>query len=66
MNSDRYNGFVYALTDGKSKIIYVELIFCNYIMDLDYENEIPKEYLPDNFDATENNPYRIEMMNEGR
>lgn len=64
MNSDDYNGFVYALTDGKSKIIYVELIFCNYIMDIDYENEMPKEYLPDNFNAKENNPYRRKMMNE--
>ena len=64
MDSDDYNGFVYALTDGKSKIIYVELIFCNYIMDLDYENEMPKEYLPDNFNAKENNPYRRKMMNE--
>lgn len=65
MNSDDYQGFVYALTDGKSKIIYVELIFCNYIMDLDYENEIPKEYLPDNFNAKEDNPYRTEMMKKG-
>ena len=65
MNSDEYNGFIYALTDGKSKIIYVELIFCNYIMDLDYENEMPKEYLPDNFNAKDDNPYRIEMMNKG-
>ena len=65
MNSDDYNGFIYALTDGKSKIIYVELIFCNYIMDLDYENEMPKEYLPDNFNAKDNNPYEIEMMNKG-
>lgn len=65
MNSDDYNGFIYALTDGKSKIIYVELIFCNYIMDLDYENEMPKEYLPDNFNAKQNNPYEIEMMNKG-
>ena len=64
MNSDDYNGFIYALTDGKSKIIYVELIFCNYIMDLDYENEMPKEYLPDGFNAKDNNPYEIEMMNE--
>ena len=64
MNSDDYNGFIYALTDGKSKIIYVELIFCNYIMDLDYENEMPKEYLPDNFNAKDNNPYRRKMMNE--
>ena len=65
MNSDDYNGFIYALTDSKSKIIYVELIFCNYIMDLDYENEIPKEYLPDGFNAKDNNPYEIEMMNKG-
>ena len=65
MNSDDYNGFIYALTDGKSKTIYVELIFCNYIMDLDYENEMPKEYLPDNFNAKDNNPYEIEMMNKG-
>ena len=65
MNSDDYNGFIYALTDGKSKIIYVELIFCNYIMDLDYENEMPKEYLPDGFNAKENNPYEIEMMKKG-
>jgi len=62
ISSDDYNGFIYALTDGKSKIIYVELIFCNYIMDLDYENEMPKEYLPDGFNAKENNPYEIEMM----
>lgn len=66
MDSDEYYGFVYALTDGKSKIIYVELIYCNYTMDLDYENEIPKEYLPDNFNAKENNPYEIKMMNEGK
>lgn len=65
MNSDDYNGFIYALTDGKSKIIYVELIFCNYIMDLDYENEMPKEYLPDGFNAKDNNPYKIEMMKKG-
>lgn len=65
MNSDDYNGFIYALTDGKSKIIYVELIFCNYIMDIDYENEMPKEYLPDGFNAKENNPYEIEMMKKG-
>ncbi len=62
MESSEYNGFVYAITDGKSKIIYVEIIFCNYTMDIDYENEIKKEYLPDGFDATENNAYRNKMM----
>ena len=64
MESDPYQGFIYAITDGKSKIIYVEIIFCNYFMDIDYEKEIPKEYLPDNFDAKIDNNYRKKMMNE--
>lgn len=50
-------GFVYALTDNENRIIYVELIFCNYFYDLDYKNMIPEEYLPDGFDATLDNPY---------
>lgn len=58
MESDPYNGFVYAVTDGRSKIIYVELIFCNYYMDIDYEKQIPHEYLPDGFDAKPDNPYQ--------
>ena len=66
MESDDYNGFVYAITDGKSKIIYVELIFCNYVMDIDYEGEIKEEYLPDGFNAKEDSPYRIKMLNENR
>jgi len=64
MESDSYQGFVYAITDGKSKIIYVEIIFCNYFMDIKYDEEIPKEYLPDNFDAKIDNNYRKKMMNE--
>lgn len=58
MEADSYNGFVYAITDGKSRIIYVELIFCNYYMDIDYEKQIPIEYLPDGFNAKNNNPYQ--------
>lgn len=58
MEADSYNGFVYAITDGKSRIIYVELIFCNYYMDIDYEKQIPNEYLPDGFNAKNNNPYQ--------
>ena len=64
MDSDSYNGFIYAITDNESKIIYIELIFCNYVMDIDYEEYIPKEYLPVGFNAKENNPYRNKMMNE--
>lgn len=58
--ADDYNGFVYAITDDKSKIIYVELIFCNYFYDLEYKNYIDNDYLPDGFDATLDNPYQIE------
>ena len=44
--------------------MYVELIFCNYFYDLDYQEMIPKEYLPIGFDATVDNPYRKEMLGE--
>ena len=64
VNADEYNGFVYALTDGHNRIIYAEEIFCNYFMDLDYKDYIPKEYLLDGFDATKENPYRKKMMKE--
>ena len=64
INADPYNGFVYALTDGKARIIYAEQIFCNYYMDLDYWNYISEEYLLDGFDARRNNPYRKTMMHE--
>ncbi len=64
VNADEYHGFVYALTDGHNRIIYAEEIFCNYYMDLDYMEYIPKEYLLDGFDATKDNPYRKKMMNE--
>lgn len=64
MDSDSYQGFVYALTDGENQIIYVEIIFCNYFMDLDYEKYIDADYLPVGFDATSNNPYRKKMLKE--
>lgn len=62
MYANEYYWFVYALTDWKWKIIYVELIFCNYFLDLDPEKYIPYEYLLDWFDAGEDNDYRMEMM----
>ena len=57
MDSDPYYGFVYAMTDDNNRIIYVEIIFCNNFMDLEYENYIKKEYLPDGFNAKLDNPY---------
>ena len=62
MNSDSYYGFIYAIGDGKSKIIYVELIFCNYYMDIKYNEQIPNKYLPDGFDATIDNKYQKKML----
>ena len=62
--ADEYQGFVYALTDNDSKIIYVELIFCNYCYDLEYEKYIDTDYLPDGFDATINNDYQKKMLSE--
>lgn len=61
VNADPYQGFVYALTDGRSKIIYAEQIFCNYCMDLDYKEYTPSEYLLDGFDASADNPYQKQM-----
>ena len=63
MEADSYNGFVYALTDGKSRVIYVELIFCNYQYDFDYREYIDSDYLPIGFDAGENNNYQKENLN---
>lgn len=62
MNSDSSYGFVYALTDGNNRIIYVEIIFCNYFMDIDYEKYIDADYLPIGFDASKDNPYREEKL----
>lgn len=64
MEADPYHGFVYALETGERQIVYVELIFCNYFYDLDYQRMIPEKYLPAGFDATRDNPYRKEMLGE--
>lgn len=64
MYADDYQGFVYALTDNKDTIVYVELIFCNYFYDLKYEEYMPAEYFPEGFDATKDNAYRKKMMGE--
>ena len=64
MDADSYHGFVYAITDDNNKIVYVEMIFCNYSMDIDYNKYIPKKYLPDGYDATMDNPYQKEKDKE--
>ena len=61
MYADEYYGFIYALTDNENEIIYVELIFCNYFFDIDYEKYIDTDYLPDGFDAKMDNSYQKKM-----
>ena len=66
MYADDYQGFVYAIEtpEHENAITYVEIIFCNYFMDLEYEEYMPAAYFPENFDATMNNPYEKEKMEE--
>jgi len=54
--------FVYALTDGADTIIYVGLVFPGYGMDVDYEEYVPYEYLPQGLDLSEDNPTREKMI----
>lgn len=52
-------GYIYALADKENnKLIYVEINFCNYFSDIDYENIIDKKYLPIDFNAKSGNPTR--------
>lgn len=64
INADPYYGFIYALSPGDNTIVYVEQVFCNYFMDLDYTKYIPVDYLLDGFDASEGNPYSREMLKD--
>ena len=71
MLADSYQGFVYAIrtpgADGEieeNTITYVMIIFCNYFMDLKYENYIPARYLPEGFNAHSGNPYEESKRKE--
>ena len=49
---DDYYGYIYALADYENRqIIYVELQFCNGIMDINYYETIDEKYLPIGFDV---------------
>ena len=66
MNADPYDGFVYAMVpenaDGNTKITYVAIVFCNYMLDVDVRDYLPEKYLLPGFDAGEDNPYRVQML----
>ena len=57
IDADDYYGFIYALTDGKNRIIYAEQVFQGGNLEVDYEKYIPEEYLLDGFDATRGKPW---------
>ncbi len=69
MNSDYYQGFVYAMipenSDG-NRITYVGIWFCNYFLDLDIHKYLPDEYLLTGFDATSGNPYEVANVHPGK
>ena len=60
VDDSAYCGMVYALGAEDNRIIYVEILFCNYFMDLEYEEYINTAYLPIGFNAARGNPYREE------
>jgi len=66
MDSDDYQGFVYAMipedSQGNTKITYCAILFCNYGLDVDVNEYMPARYLLPGFDASDDNPYRKEKM----
>lgn len=60
--ADNYKGYIYALADKENnKLIYVEIDFCNYFSDINYENIISKDYLPIDFNAKKDNATKQEF-----
>ena len=62
--ADEDYGYIYALADkDNNQFIYVDIQFCNYFADINYEEIIPQQYLPYGFDAKEGNATRLEFEN---
>lgn len=65
MDSDEYNGFVYAMipenSSGNTKITYCAIVFCNYALDVNVHKHMPDKYLLPGFDGSDNNPYKKSM-----
>ena len=57
MYSHFYYGIIYVMTDPDTHtFIYVEIQFCNFYTDTDYNKIIDAKYLPYDFDALKDNP----------
>jgi len=60
VSANSNNGYIYALTDKQNnKLIYVEIKFCNYFSDINYEDIVDKKYLPIDFNAKSKNPTQL-------
>ncbi len=56
--ADHY-GIIYGLADKENnRFIYMELEFCNYFTDIDYEEIVDEKYLPEGFNAKPGNATR--------
>ncbi len=62
VRADEY-GFVYAMTPvtENNTVTYACIRFCNNFLDVNVRKYIPAEYLPENFDAGEFNPYKRQL-----
>lgn len=64
--ADNNYGYLYALADKENnRLIYVEINFCNYFSDIDYEKIIDKKYLPIDFNAKSGNPNQQALHQSG-
>ncbi|MCR5529223.1 MAG: helix-turn-helix domain-containing protein [Saccharofermentans sp.] len=68
MDSDSYNGFVYAMVpeDQDGTITYVMICFCNYFLDLDIHEYMPDELLLQGFNAADDNPDQLAFQERAK
>ena len=68
LEADSFGGFVYALIpeNQDNTVTYVEIIFAPYFLDLNVEDYIPKKYLLEGLDVSEDNEYRKAHINGGK
>jgi hypothetical protein len=68
MDSDSYNGFVYAMVpeDEDGSITYVMIYFCNYFLDLDIHEYMPDELLLQGFNAADDNPDQLAFQERAK
>lgn len=60
ISANSHDGYIYTLTNKENnKLIYVEIKFCNYFSDINYEDIIDEKYLSIDFNAKSENPTEL-------